>query len=344
MYNPISGLGRAAAAAAELARVLESSGHQAVTLPSRLEPTSQWLEPVLCGRACQDAKVGCKGVEGAAPARQVDASAPRHPEAVDLLVVAGGDGAMRMAAPAACRCGTAVYHLPFGTENLFAREFGMDRNPRTLLDAIQRWRIRSVDVGVANGRWFLLMASVGFDAEVVHTLAQSRGQSISHLTYVRPILASMRAWQPPVLDVEVDGVRVVSAMPGMVVIANSRQYGWRIDPAARADMSDGLLDVLFMPAGSMINVLAWAARCRLRRQYRHRRLTQVRGRHVIVRSDRAQHFQLDGDPPGVVHELLPEGLDAAALAAHQPTEDQSGRPLELCVNICPGLLRVLTAK
>lgn len=306
MYNPISGAGRSAAAAESLARTLPKHGHEARTVASVLEPTARWLDPVLADS--------------------------------DVLVVAGGDGAMRLAAPAACRTNTPVYHLPFGTENLFAREFGMNASPDRLLRAIERHQIRRVDVGVANGRWFLLMVSVGFDAEVVHTLALSRGQSISRLTYVKPILGTMRNWTPPTLQIEVDGERLISNEQGMVVIANSRQYGWRIDPAGQADMSDGLLDVVFLPAQSLIAVIGWAWRCRTRRQFRNQRLKFARGKRVVVRSDRLQHFQLDGDPPGVVHEMLPAGLEALG---HERTEDETNRPLILNVGICPDLLPVL---
>jgi diacylglycerol kinase family enzyme len=233
-----------------------------------------------------------------------------------------------------------MYHLPLGTENLFAREFGMNVAMPTLLAAIDRRDIRRVDVGVANARWFLLMASVGFDAEVVHALAATRGGSISHLTYVKPIIHTMRTWRPPVLTVEVGGDVLVDAQPGIVVVANSRQYGWRIDPAGRASMSDGLLDVVFLPAKSIPQLLMWVARCRMRQQFANRSLAFAQGKDVLVRCEWPQHYQLDGDPPGVVHELLPQGLDARG---HTPTEDETGRPLSLRASICPGLLPVLAA-
>lgn len=308
MYNPVSGSGRSAAAADRAAHDLAACGHDLATVASRMEPTRIWLDPVLQG--------------------------------AELLVVAGGDGAMRLAAPAACRNDTPVYHLPLGTENLFAREFGMNAAMPTLLRAIERRDIRRVDLGVANARWFLLMASVGFDAEVVHTLAARRGKSISHFTYIKPILHALRTWRPPVLTVEVGGDTLVSAQPGIVVVANSRQYGWRIDPAGRAAMSDGLLDIVFLPVKSIPQLLMWVARCRSRRQFQSRSLAFAQGKDVLVRCDQPQHYQLDGDPPGVVHELLPEGLDARG---HERTEDETGKPLALRVSICPGLLPVLTA-
>jgi diacylglycerol kinase family enzyme len=309
VFNPISGSGRAAGAAERAALRLRAAGHEARTLTTRLEPTCDWLDPAL--------------IESRA----------------DLLVVAGGDGAMRMAAPAACRCDVPVYHLPLGTENLFAREFGMDASPETLVKAIERQNIRMVDVGLANGRWFLLMASVGFDAEVVRELASTRGGSIRKSTYIAPIIRTMRAWTPPILSVQVDGQQLVSDEPGMAVAANSRQYGWRIDPAGRADISDGLLDVVFMPARSLPAVVMWTLRCRLRRQFRHRGLKFARGRHVTVTSDRVHHYQLDGDPPGVIKEMLPAGFEGEG---HAPA-DETDLPLRLQMDICPARLRVLGA-
>jgi diacylglycerol kinase family enzyme len=305
MFNPVSGKGRSAEAAERTRHALIERGHDAVAVASRLEMTADWLDPALQG--------------------------------AQLLVVAGGDGAMRMAAPAAVRQGLPVFHLPLGTENLFAREFGMNAAIDTLARAIERWNVRVVDVGMANGHWFLLMASIGFDAEVVHTLAASRGKSISHLTYVKPILTSLRTWTPPAVSIEVDGQSLVSERRGMVVVANSRQYGWRIDPASRADMTDGLLDVVFMPAETLIGVVGWTMRCRTRRQYRHGAHVSIRGRHVTVRCDQPLRYQLDGDPPGAAIEPPLEGAEMPAIT------NESDRWILNC-NVVPQRLRVLCGR
>ncbi len=122
-----------------------------------------------------------------------------------MLVVVGGDGAMRLAAASAVRTGTPVYHYPLGTENLFSREFGMSASPAALLDALRSLRVEHVDVGVANGRTFLLMVSMGYDAEVIHDLSARRGGGISHLSYLGPLVRQLRRWRPPELTVRADG-------------------------------------------------------------------------------------------------------------------------------------------
>ena len=302
MFNPISGAGRSAAAAEMLIERLRKAGHEVAGVASSLAPPRQWLHPALDG--------------------------------VELVVAVGGDGAVRMAASAVTVLPNrqpALYHFPQGTENLFAREFGMDRNVETLLRAMEHGQFKEIDVGIANGRTFLLMASVGFDAEVVHDLASRRGASISHWTYVAPILKQLWTWRPPRLAVEVDGERIVPNEAGFVVVGNCMQYGWRLNPATRACLNDGLLDVVFFPCRSRLDLVRWAIRCRRGTHLGHSGLVYRTGRHVLITSASAHHFQLDGDPPGVVHEMN-AGRDA-------PRGDTG--PLSLDISLTRSALRVL---
>ena len=280
LFNPISGGGRAERAASEISRELRAACHEVTTATTQPKPASEWLDPQLAG--------------------------------VELLVVAGGDGAMRLASAAAVRTGTPVYHLPLGTENLFAREFGMDRRVSTLLNAIATHDIRTVDVALANGEQFLLMASVGLDAEVVHDLASCRGASISHSSYLAPIWRQLRLWRPCCLEITVDGRRIDNGGAGFVVVVNCRQYGWRLNPASSASMFDQLLDVVYFPARSRMQLLHWAARCRFNRHVGTKGLAYERGRHVQVRSQAFCRYQLDGDPAGPAKcstPTMPLGLD-----------------------------------
>lgn len=265
LYNPISGAGRSIGVAERVRDAATGDGHRATLAPTRLAPTTEWLDPMLA----------------------------EH----DALVVVGGDGAVRMASGAAGRTDTPLYHFPAGTENLFAREFGFDRRMSRVLGALRGGRVQRVDVGLANDQRFLLMASVGFDAEVVRDLASRRTGSITHASYVAPIIRQLWRYAPPVLRIEVDGATVVSAGRGMVVVANSRQYGQRLDPARRASMCDGRLDVVFLPAPRRRDVLAWMVRCRRGRHLRRPELGYWTGGKVRVVSMPAGPFQLDGDAP-----------------------------------------------
>ena len=85
----------------------------------------------------------------------------------DAVVAAGGDGTVHDAAEGLVGHPTPLGIIPMGTGNVFARELNLPRSPdglaRTLLDG----NARAIPVGKVNGRPFLFVVGVGFDAEAV---------------------------------------------------------------------------------------------------------------------------------------------------------------------------------
>ena len=244
------------------------------------------------------------------------------------VLLAGGDGTVFHAADAAIAGAVPVYHIPCGNENLFAREFGMDRNPETLLRALRSPRVWRVDVGrvqridpdSVNGEGrFLLMCGVGPDARVIKRLSATRTRAIGHLAYLEPVLREAVWPRIPRVWVDVDGQRLVDGERGMLLVANSRQYALRIDPAHWASMTDGKLDVVFLPCGGTVGALLWMGKLRIRLGSRSS-LRYRQGAVINVRSDEPDPCQLDGDAP-----RWPD----------------SASPLSLRLTIEPGVLRVL---
>jgi diacylglycerol kinase family enzyme len=214
--------------------------------------------------------------------------------------VAGGDGSVLRAAPAAIAAGVPVYHIPCGNENLFAREFRMDSSVQTLRRALDRRAVQKVDVGrvagpEGDGGPFLIMCSLGPDASVIHRLDRVRTRALGHLAYMGPVLQELMAPSFPRLRVRVDGREVVDGR-GILLVGNSRQYALRMDPAVRASMSDGLLDVVFLPCEGRAGALAWGLRCRLGRQSAHSKLVYVQGREIEIEPAEGEAvYQVDGE-------------------------------------------------
>lgn len=294
LYNASSGRGRGAAVAETFLHALRAAGHGA--------------EPLAVRR---------------------DSAFPEHLAGAlgnaDILVAIGGDGTVHHALAPAVAAGAAVYHAPLGNENLFAREFGTDARPATLLEALREPRFGRVDLGhvepigpdgrAGPARPFALMCSLGPDASVIHRLALARRRALGHLAYALPTLAELRRPTFPRLTVEVDGRVVVDAACGLLVVANSRQYALRIDPAVRASMTDGLLDAVFFPCRSRSRVLLWAARARLRRHVDVRGLVYERGQQVAVRVHGGGVYQLDGE---AVPDLAPSPADTMLRLEAEP--------------------------
>lgn len=221
----------------------------------------------------------------------------------DALVLVGGDGTVSHSLGLLERLDVGMWHCPAGTENLFARTFGSNIPAAEAATAIERARLRHIDVGVADlepdiRRRFAIMVSVGPDAAVVEAVDRARKDRISHLSYVRPSIAELLAGPLTPLSIEIDGSRVVSDQPGMVVIANIRSYGARLDWLQHADPSDGLLDVAFLSGRTPRALVPWAIRAWLRRPLDRAGAIIARARHVEVTSAAPVAMQADGEPLG----------------------------------------------
>lgn len=218
----------------------------------------------------------------------------------DALLVAGGDGTLHHSAPSAMRAGVPVYHYPLGTENLFARQFSMGPSATAAIGAIERNQRQTIDTALCNERSFLLMCSIGFDSCVVERVAANRRGGITRGTYLQHALAeALRPRFVPV-SVHVDGTELVDDRPGVVVIANSRQYAARLDPAREASMTDGLLDIVFLPIGSRIALARRLAQVARGAHMSDRTVVRARGAQVQVSACAAAPYQLDGEHAGTL--------------------------------------------
>ncbi|HEY0886252.1 MAG TPA: diacylglycerol kinase family protein, partial [Ramlibacter sp.] len=100
-------------------------------------------------------------------AEACDRGAARAADDGGVLVVAGGDGTINMAAAAALRHGCALGVIPQGTFNYLARDHGIPLDAEAAARALVRARPQPVQVGLVNDRVFLVNASLGLYPQVL---------------------------------------------------------------------------------------------------------------------------------------------------------------------------------
>ena len=220
------------------------------------------------------------------------------------LVAVGGDGtvnALLNELP-----GVPICVLPAGTENLFARYFGLSRNPLKLARTIVDGTSSPLDLGVnQEGKRFALMAGFGFDAEVVtrHHLARIGQAGVprptTRVAYVEPVLQSSFRYGFPTMTVEImDKGREEKIEGSTVFVFNLPSYALNIPFAPEAQGNDGRLDLIIFREPGPFHALRylWLVIRGLhlkRRGVEHRSVNKV----VITSSERVP-VQLDGDPGG----------------------------------------------
>ena len=189
--------------------------------------------------------------------------------------------------------------LPLGTENLLAKYLKIPRCGRTVAAMIAQGNRRRLDLGQLNGRHFLIMASIGFDADVVHQVHANRGGGhVSHTSYIAPILKSLWRFRPEKLRVTVDDSPVVHE-GRLVVVANLSSYALNLGIVRTADGGDGILDArIFSPRtiGGLFRSVLSVLRGTHENSPEVIRLT---GRRFHIDSETPVPIQADGDPAGM---------------------------------------------
>lgn len=84
-----------------------------------------------------------------------------------VIIAAGGDGLVNEVAKGVVNTDKLFYVLPFGTKNVFCKEYGISVNPVIAAKKMDLSSIKKIPVGYIDNKIFLLMAGVGFDAHVV---------------------------------------------------------------------------------------------------------------------------------------------------------------------------------
>lgn len=233
----------------------------------------------------------------------------------DAVVAAGGDGTLHEVIQGLQGTGVPLGILPWGTGNVFAKEMGLPRRVKAQCRVIRKGRALDVDLGLADGHPFLLMASFGIDA---YALA-SAGSWIKKLwglaAYAWAGLRAVVRYRHRLLEVQLDDGRVDRG--SYVLVSNTRLYGAFFVLHPRINPTDGQLDVfVFRDLGrwsflGMVTQLLWHTLVRSRaipRFLGRHGMHQTRSLRVIPGRDRP--MQLDGDPfPGAEEfSIVPRSL------------------------------------
>jgi diacylglycerol kinase (ATP) len=279
VINPVSGRSRGGGALAGLCRAMASAGYAV--------------------------EVDCTA--GPGDARRLGrAAAMARAKAV---VVAGGDGTVSEVVAGLCETGGAgaagVGHVvpvliaPRGTENVLAKYLGLKLDAQRLLGVLQAGHAREIDVGLADGKPFLLVAGVGFDAEVVRRVHAARGGHLDYGAYFWPLWRTFWGYRHPRLSVAVDGAPIFEGT-GLVIAGHIGRYamGLRILRDARPD--DGLLDVCVLECRARRDLLRHAAGVAMGRHIGRRGVHYRSGRTVCVTATGPAAVELDGDPGGEI--------------------------------------------
>ena len=171
----------------------------------------------------------------------------------DLVVVAGGDGTIAEVLTRLPDRSLPVALLPLGTANNIARSLGISGTPQELVETWKIDKTHSLDVGMVKASWgtlhFLEGFGVGLFAEFLKSANKGeKPKGADNLRKGRALFEKrVKAAKPIELSVKIDGKSLNGEFLGVEVM-NVPFTGPGLPLARKADIADGLLDVVFFEA------------------------------------------------------------------------------------------------
>lgn len=170
---------------------------------------------------------------------------------LDGVIAAGGDGTVNETASALRNTNMPLGIIPMGSGNGLARHLGIPLDPRQAIDVILKGNTSDCDFGTVNSHPFFCTFGVGFDAAVSEKFAAQHRRG--RMTYIRSVLSEYIKYKPEVYTISANG-KILTEEAFLIAVCNASQYGNNAYIAPSASITDGLLDITIVHAGSPLDM------------------------------------------------------------------------------------------
>jgi diacylglycerol kinase (ATP) len=256
-------------------------------------------------------------------------------EGATTVIAYGGDGTVRSVAAGLRNSEAVLGIIPMGTGNLLARNLGLPLSDQEkAVDVALGPTERRIDVGMieidVSGEdhdpqceTFLVMAGLGFDAEVMASVAPALKKKVGWLAYVMTGVRRLRGRTTPV-TIQLDDDEPRKMRVRSVIIGNCGELTGGLALLPDAQVDDGWLDLVVVAPRRIFQwgavVFSVLSRARLSKVVRPTERTVVqhfRCHRLQIRAERPLPVQLDGDGFGEAR-VLRARLDRFGLVVRSP--------------------------
>lgn len=209
----------------------------------------------------------------------------------------GGDGTVNEVVNGLVGTTAALGIIPCGSGNDTLRSVTDITDPYILLEAMLNATPQKFDVGCVNKRYFINIASVGLDAEVVRLTRRYKKIPLvpgptAYLLGVLTALVRLKTWS---VKIGLDHQKMKRYNLLLAAFANGRFYGGGMQPVPSASMQDGQLHLCTVDRMTRFDILKFLPRFR---KGKHTQMKQVHitpFRDLVLKSESALPVNIDGE-------------------------------------------------
>ena len=212
----------------------------------------------------------------------------------DRIIAVGGDGTVNETVNGIIGSKAVLGVVPGGTGNDFIRSISSTKNTDQYILDVIHGEVKSIDLGLCNGQYFINMASTGLDTQVVmHTEKVKKyfSGSAAYLIAAPFSILSYKGWD---MKIQIDE-ETVQDKTLLVAIANGRYYGGGVMPTPDAKLDDGFFDLCHVKHLSRPRIFQLLPKYIKGKHMNLKEVYLTKGKEITITCDSDFPLNLDGE-------------------------------------------------
>ncbi|MBI1909988.1 MAG: diacylglycerol kinase family lipid kinase [Deltaproteobacteria bacterium] len=250
----------------------------------------------------------------------------------EMVVAVGGDGTIHEVVNGFFHQGTLIKTgaclgiLSLGRGSDLIRALGRSQKWEEQLRLLYGKETRMIDLGkiaylAPDGRrrerYFVNIADCGIVGDVLQRLGQFPGFLGGTIAYLGSSLESFLLYRNKKVTITIDGEKLEPRRACAVIVANGQSFGGGLKVAPKAEIDDGLLDILIVADFHLLDFVLALPRLYAGTIDRSRssKIIYRKAKKVHVASEEKVLLDVDGEQPGLLpaaFEIVPKGLAVKA--------------------------------
>ena len=216
----------------------------------------------------------------------------------DVVIAAGGDGTLNEVVNglAAISPRARLGVLPLGTANDFANGLGVPLDVAGALAVAVEGKPFEMDLPSVNGRWFINVSTGGFGAEATEQAPVESKRMLGAWAYLVTGARQFVDLRPVAGRIEADGRVVLDGEFLLFAVGNARRTGGGSMLTPRAQLDDGLLDLLVVRAVPRLDFLAMLPDLRAGTHLESPDVVYAQAASIVITTTDVLSVNADGEP------------------------------------------------
>jgi YegS/Rv2252/BmrU family lipid kinase len=211
----------------------------------------------------------------------------------EIPAVMSGDGLIGIVGGALAGTEVPLGIVPGGRGNDLARVLDIPADPAGAVSVLASRHARQIDVGEANGRRFLGIASAGFDSDcqdIANRTKLIRGRWV----YAYSALRALASWKPARFTLRI-GEENLRFTGWSVAAANSSTFGGGMRLAPEASLEDGEFDIVMVGESGKLHYISNLPKVFKGTHVENEEVRIVRARSLELSASRPFALYADGE-------------------------------------------------